>query len=228
MAPFNAWPVLFLTFPVVVWLIDGAGAGRLRGVPAAALTGWWFGLGYFVPGSTGSAMRSWSTRRLSPGCCRLPCSAFPPASPFHGVRLRACPPDLDPRRVAGPRARDRPHGQRMAAWPCAVRLSLECVRLRAVRAAGAGADRVADRPLGSDLPDRRDLRQPRRADRRRFARAQAVDRAGGGAVALVAMGVFGAFRLSQQPTRRCQMSSCASCSPTCSRTSNSTTPPRRR
>lgn len=50
MAPFNAWPVLFLTFPVVVWLIDGAGAGRLRGWPAAALSGWWFGFGYFVPG----------------------------------------------------------------------------------------------------------------------------------------------------------------------------------
>ena len=45
MAPFNAWPILFLTFPVVVWLIDGAGGGRLRGVPAAAMTGWWFGLG---------------------------------------------------------------------------------------------------------------------------------------------------------------------------------------
>jgi len=50
MAPINAWPVLFLTFPVAVWLIDGAGAGRLRGVPAAALAGWCFGLGYFVPG----------------------------------------------------------------------------------------------------------------------------------------------------------------------------------
>ena len=50
MAPFNAWPVLFLTFPVVVWLIDGAAAGRRRGVPAAAMAGWWFGLGYFVPG----------------------------------------------------------------------------------------------------------------------------------------------------------------------------------
>jgi apolipoprotein N-acyltransferase len=50
MAPFNAWPVLFLTFPVVVWLIDGAGAGRWRGLPAAAMAGWWFGLGYFVPG----------------------------------------------------------------------------------------------------------------------------------------------------------------------------------
>jgi apolipoprotein N-acyltransferase len=50
MAPFNAWPILFLTFPVAVFLIDGAAAGRWRGVPAAALSGFWFGLGYFVPG----------------------------------------------------------------------------------------------------------------------------------------------------------------------------------
>jgi apolipoprotein N-acyltransferase len=50
MAPFNAWPVLFLTFPVLVWLIDGATAGRWHGVPAAAMSGFWFGLGYFVPG----------------------------------------------------------------------------------------------------------------------------------------------------------------------------------
>jgi apolipoprotein N-acyltransferase len=50
MAPFNAWPILFLTFPVVVWLIDGAAAGKWRGVPAAALSGFCFGFGYFVPG----------------------------------------------------------------------------------------------------------------------------------------------------------------------------------
>jgi apolipoprotein N-acyltransferase len=50
LAPFNAFPVLFITFPVLVWLIDGAGGGRLGGIPAAALTGYWFGLGYFVPG----------------------------------------------------------------------------------------------------------------------------------------------------------------------------------
>jgi apolipoprotein N-acyltransferase len=50
LAPFNVFPVLFITFPVLVWLIDGAGAGRYGGVPAAALTGYWFGLGYFVPG----------------------------------------------------------------------------------------------------------------------------------------------------------------------------------
>ena len=28
MAPFDPWPVLFISFPVAVWLIDGAGAGR--------------------------------------------------------------------------------------------------------------------------------------------------------------------------------------------------------
>jgi len=50
MAPFNAWPALFLTFPVLVWQVDGAGAGRWRGVATAAASGWWFGLGYFVPG----------------------------------------------------------------------------------------------------------------------------------------------------------------------------------
>ena len=44
MAPFNAWPILFLTFPTLVWLIDGAGTGR------AAAAGWWFGFGYFLAG----------------------------------------------------------------------------------------------------------------------------------------------------------------------------------
>ncbi|MBN8966225.1 MAG: apolipoprotein N-acyltransferase, partial [Rhizobiales bacterium] len=50
MAPFDAWPVLFFTFPVLVWLVDGAAAGRLGGVPSAAIAGWWFGVGYFLAG----------------------------------------------------------------------------------------------------------------------------------------------------------------------------------
>ncbi len=50
MAPFNAWPILFVTFPIAVWLIDGSEGGRGRGVPAAAWAGWLFGFGYFVPG----------------------------------------------------------------------------------------------------------------------------------------------------------------------------------
>ena len=50
MAPLNAWPVLFLTLPVLVWLIDGAGLGGWGGVTVAAVTGWWFGFGYFLAG----------------------------------------------------------------------------------------------------------------------------------------------------------------------------------
>jgi apolipoprotein N-acyltransferase len=50
LAPFNAWPVLFLTFPVLVWLVDGSAAGRWSGTFVAAGAGWCFGFGYFVAG----------------------------------------------------------------------------------------------------------------------------------------------------------------------------------
>ncbi len=63
MAPFHLWPVLCLTLPVLVWLIDGALAAppsdlpayrfwSWRGHPAAraGLDGWWFGFGYFFAG----------------------------------------------------------------------------------------------------------------------------------------------------------------------------------
>jgi apolipoprotein N-acyltransferase len=50
MAPVNAWPVLFLTFPVLIWLIDGSAAGRWSGPVTAALAGWCFGFGYFLAG----------------------------------------------------------------------------------------------------------------------------------------------------------------------------------
>jgi apolipoprotein N-acyltransferase len=49
LAPTNLWPLLFITFPVLIWLIDGCG-GRYGGVLAAAVTGWWFGFGYFLAG----------------------------------------------------------------------------------------------------------------------------------------------------------------------------------
>jgi apolipoprotein N-acyltransferase len=48
--PTDIWPVPFITFPVLVWLVDGAAAGRLGGVLAAATAGWWFGFGYFLAG----------------------------------------------------------------------------------------------------------------------------------------------------------------------------------
>jgi apolipoprotein N-acyltransferase len=50
MAPLNAWPILFLTFPVLVLLIDGIASRGLNGVIAAADIGWWFGFGYFLAG----------------------------------------------------------------------------------------------------------------------------------------------------------------------------------
>jgi apolipoprotein N-acyltransferase len=49
MAPYDLWPVLAITLPVLVWLIDGAGAGW-PGMRAAFSTGWWFGFGYFLAG----------------------------------------------------------------------------------------------------------------------------------------------------------------------------------
>jgi apolipoprotein N-acyltransferase len=50
MAPINAWPVLFITFPVMVWIVDGAAAGRFGGALNAAIAGWCFGFGYFLAG----------------------------------------------------------------------------------------------------------------------------------------------------------------------------------
>jgi apolipoprotein N-acyltransferase len=50
LAPFNAWPIMFITIPVLVWLIDGSTAGRWSGAVTAAIAGWCFGFGFFVAG----------------------------------------------------------------------------------------------------------------------------------------------------------------------------------
>jgi apolipoprotein N-acyltransferase len=50
LAPVNAWPILFLTFPVLVWLVDGSVTGRYGGALSAAVAGWCFGFGYFLAG----------------------------------------------------------------------------------------------------------------------------------------------------------------------------------
>jgi apolipoprotein N-acyltransferase len=50
LAPIDLWPVMFVTFPILVWLIDGSAAGRWGGIMAAASAGWWFGFGYFLAG----------------------------------------------------------------------------------------------------------------------------------------------------------------------------------
>lgn len=52
--PFNFFAVLFVSFPILVWLLDGASgpadAGPLGRLRPAFMTGWWFGFGYFVAG----------------------------------------------------------------------------------------------------------------------------------------------------------------------------------
>jgi apolipoprotein N-acyltransferase len=49
MAPFFVAPVLFVTLPVLVWLIDEA-EHDASPLAAAARQGWWFGFGYFFLG----------------------------------------------------------------------------------------------------------------------------------------------------------------------------------
>jgi apolipoprotein N-acyltransferase len=53
-APFDLFPVLWISLPVFVFLIDGStpagGGGPLRALVPAAAVGWWFGFGFFVAG----------------------------------------------------------------------------------------------------------------------------------------------------------------------------------
>lgn len=54
MPPFDQFWVLFITLPVLVWLIDSTAADPGRGIFSrfrpSFVTGWWFAFGYFVAG----------------------------------------------------------------------------------------------------------------------------------------------------------------------------------
>ena len=50
--PFDVWPVLFVSYTVLVWLLDGAWHGRAHKrhrFGAGFVIGWCFAFGYFVP-----------------------------------------------------------------------------------------------------------------------------------------------------------------------------------
>lgn len=53
-APYDFFPVCFVSFSVLVWLLDGAigerGDGWIRRLATVFGIGWWFGFGYFVCG----------------------------------------------------------------------------------------------------------------------------------------------------------------------------------
>lgn len=61
-APFDFFAICFISFPVLVWLLDGAvstnGGGIMRRALPFFSTGWWFGFGYFTAGLwwTGAAV----------------------------------------------------------------------------------------------------------------------------------------------------------------------------
>ena len=53
LAPLHVWPVMFVTLPLLVWLLDGIGVYRMtvrQRLRAAGGLGWWFGFGYFLAG----------------------------------------------------------------------------------------------------------------------------------------------------------------------------------
>ena len=53
MPPFGFWPLLLLTYPVLIWLIDGIepdATDRFAGWGATATTAWGFGFGFFLGG----------------------------------------------------------------------------------------------------------------------------------------------------------------------------------
>ena len=53
-APYDFFAACFISFPILVWLLDGAAAASTPGLIArlkpAFATGWWFGFGYFLAG----------------------------------------------------------------------------------------------------------------------------------------------------------------------------------
>ena len=197
MAPFNAWPMLFVTFPVAVWQIDGAGAGRWRGVPAAALAGWWFGLGYFVPGLY------WIGYAFL-----VDASTFAWLMPFAVLGLPAYLALFTAFGFALARLFWTRDASRVIALAASLTIS-EWLRGHVLTGFPWNTFGYAlTEPLalaqtasliglwGLTFLSRRDFRKPRGADRRHVARTQALDRAGARVVVLVAMGVFGAVRLS--------------------------------
>ncbi len=155
MAPFNAWPVLFLTFPVLVWLIDGSGGqplGRRRRC----------GVDRMVVRLRLFCRRTLLDRLRVFGRCadfRLDAAvrgARPAggAGVLHSHRRRIGAHFLDARRAAAAVAWRSADHRRVSARSPVHRFSVERIRLRDRGAVAAGADRSAGRPVGHDVHHR--------------------------------------------------------------------------
>ena len=154
MAPFFAWPVLWITLPVLVWLIDGAvaeGGTGWRPSLRAAEVGWWFGFGYFLFGLfwIGEAFLVEAevfAVLLPVAVTLLPAGLALFFAAATGLASRLWKPGVEPRPGAGTGS----VGNGMAARPCADRLSLERPRLRADLSAAPDAERGRARHLRPD------------------------------------------------------------------------------
>ena len=198
------WPVLFLTFPVLVWLVDGAAAGRLGGVPSAAIAGWWFGFGYFLAGLywVGYAFLvdaktfGWLLPFAVIGAAGVPRAA----TPRFGLALARALWTRGPTRLlalaVALTVAEWLRGHLFTGFPW------NAYRLRADRPAGAGAERGADRHLGAHVPRGRGVREPGGARRRarRHARGPGC-RCRSASCVLAALAGYGAVRLARTPTQ---------------------------
>ena len=231
LAPLDAWPVLFLTFPVLVWLIDGAAAGRLGGVPSAAIAGWWFGFGYFLAGLYWVGYAFLVDAKTFGWLLPFAVIALPAghgaASPRSAWRWRACCGRAGRRGcialAVALTAAEWLRGHLFTGFPW------NALRLRADRPAGARAGRGADRHLGPHLHRGRGLREPGGAGRRsrRHAAALAAARARRRA-ARGACGLRRAAARAHADRVRRRRAAADHAAQSASRTRSSTTPPSRR
>src|SRR6202035_1380118 len=151
MAPYDLWPVLAITFPIFVWLLDGTGTGR-SGLTSAFASGWWFGFGYFLAGLywIGMAFLVEADRfawLLPVAVILLPAGL----AAFHRPRRGHRPLSVDAGTEPDFCFRARPRNRGMASRPCLDRFPVEQLRLRARHRARFRASSVVDRSMGLDL-----------------------------------------------------------------------------
>ena len=172
--PTDVWPIPFVTFPILVWLVDGAAAGRLGGVLAAASAGWWFGFGYFLAGLYWVGHAFLVDAKTFGWLLPFAVIALPAGMAVYTAFGLALARLIWTRGAAAvARACRRAHASGVAARAPLQRLSLEHLWLCADLAALARARCGADRNLGAHLHRGRGLCVAGRA-RRRPRRHQAT------------------------------------------------------